>query len=262
MGAAARGTSALHPRRGPPINSSVVDTLPASQLPLSESELTALGRAAGIPLTSYRRAHVERCAVRAIVRAGCVGPVDLAERLGRDARARAAFRRSVLVPVTRMFRDAHEFEVLEADLLPGLLRDRGRLSVWSAGCATGEELRSVAVLLERRRALERSYLVGTDVLEDVIDTARASTPWGGAVFHFERRDLLLDDAPPCTFDLVLCRNVGIYLEPSAQARLHVKLASALTRNGLLMLGRSETLLRAETFGLEQVTRHVFRKARA
>ena len=233
-----------------------------TQLPLSESELAALGAAAGIPLASYRRAHVERCAERARLRAGCDGPVDLAERLGRDARARAAFRRSVLVPVTRMFRDAHEFEVLEADLLPDLLRDRRRLSVWSAGCATGEELRSVAILLERHGVLEGSYLIGTDVLEDVIDTARAAVPSGGAVFRFERRDLLLDDAPPLTFDLVLCRNVGIYLEPPARARVNTKLASVLTRDGLLMLGRSETLLRPETFGLEQVTRHVFRKARA
>lgn len=238
-----------------------MDTLVPPQLPLSAGELAALGRAAGIPLSSYRRAHVERCAERAVVRTGCVGPFDLAERLARDARARVAFRRSLLVPVTRMFRDAHEFEALETDLLPGLLRDRGRISMWSAGCATGEELRSVAVLLERFGVLEGSYLLGTDVLEDVIDAARAAAPAGGAVVRFERRDLLLDDAPSRGFDLVLCRNVGIYFEPSAQARVHGKLASVLTRGGLLMLGRSETLLRPETFGLEQVGRHVFRKAR-
>lgn len=239
-----------------------MDTLAPSQPPLSESELAALGRSAGIALPSYRRAHVERCVERAVVRAGCAGPVELAERLGRDARARTAFRRSVLVPVTRMFRDAREFEALQANLLPGLLRVRGRLSVWSAGCATGEELRSVAVLLERLGALEGSYLIGTDVLEDALDTARAGMPRGGAVVRFELRDLLLDDAPPLAFDLVLCRNVGIYLEPPAQARVHMKVASALARGGVLMLGRSETLLRPEAFGLEQVTRHVFRKARA
>ena len=239
-----------------------MDTLAPSQLPLSEGELAALGRAAGIPLASYRRAHVERCAERAIVRTGCRGPLDLAGRLKRDARARTAFRRAVLVPVTRMFRDAHAFETLETDLLPHLLRDRRRLSVWSAGCATGEELRSVAILLDRCGALEGSYLLGTDVLEDVIETARATMPRGLATVSFELRDLLLDHAPSPTFDLVLCRNVGIYFEPSAQARVHVKLASALAPGGLLMLGGSETLLRPATFGLEQVTRHVFRKARA
>lgn len=235
-----------------------MDTLTSSPQSLSESEVASLGRAAGIPLAAYRRPHVERCVRRAAVRSGCSDSSGLAETLRRDNQARTTFRRSVLVPVTSMFRDREEFDALERELMPGLHR-RPRPAVWSAGCSSGEELRSVAVLLERLGGIQGAYLLGTDVLDDALAAARPSPMPAGAVVRFERRDLLLDDAPERTFDLVLCRNVAIYLERPVQETVHRKLVSALRTGGLLMLGRSETLLRAENLGLEQVTRHIFRK---
>jgi len=237
----------------------VVTSAPAG---LSDAELASLEAASGLPLAAYRRSHVEGCVARVLPRLGVSDAAGLGDLLRRDPAARAGFRRSVLVPVTRMFRDEAEFRLLERVVLPELLAARDRLQVWSAGCADGSELRSVGSLLERAGAAAEAVLIGTDVLEEELeqavglpglpDTTRQS-------FRFERRDLVLDEPPARRFDLVLCRNVAIYLEPEAQAAVHAKLVAALRAGGFLMLGASETLLRPERLGLERVSRHVFRK---
>jgi chemotaxis protein methyltransferase CheR len=240
-----------------------VDTIPAVPTPLSPDEVAALTGASGIPLSAYRPGHVAACVERALGRNGLAAGGELAGHLRRHEAARLAFRRSVLVPVTSMFRDPAEFDLLASTLLPELLETRPGVDVWSAGCATGEELRSVAVLLDQHGALEHSFLLGSDVLEEALAAAVRATgelaPAMRAALRYERRDLLADELPFRRFDLVLCRNVAIYLQRPAQDALRQRLASALRPGGLLMLGRSETLLRPEGFGLEQVHRHVFRR---
>lgn len=220
------------------------------------STVAALGRVAGLPLSAYRGAHVADCVARGMVSLGVATPHALVGRMQHDAHARKAFRRSLTVPVTSMFRDEGEFATLEREL-PSLLADRAALAVWSAGCATGEELRSVAIVLDRVGALADSRLVGTDVLEETLAVARAAT--SASEIRYEQRDLVLDAPPAGLFDLVLCRNVAIYFEPAAQARVHAKLAGSLRQGGLLMLGRSETLAAPQRLGLDAVTRHLFRR---
>jgi chemotaxis protein methyltransferase CheR len=232
---------------------------------LTEERLASLARACAIPLAAYRRAHVESCVERALVRTGTADVDALVARLRTDAAALAAFRRSVLVGVTRMFRDQEEFDLLEHTLLPDLLARRSSIGVWSAGCANGDELRSVAALLERHDALQDAYVLGSDVLDESLASAAArlaDEPSSAirAAVRFEHRDLVLDPAPARTFDLVLCRNVAIYLAAPAQRELHRKLVSVLRPGGLLMLGRSERLLEPDVLGLESVSRHVFRRA--
>jgi chemotaxis protein methyltransferase CheR len=172
----------------------------------------------------------------------------------------------VLVPVTRMFRDEAEFGLLERVVLPELLERGRRLDIWSAGCANGDELRSVAALLDRLGGGVPRLLVGSDLLEEELERAyelvAACCPDGRSAFRFERRDLVLDGAPARRFDLVLCRNVAIYLERPARSDLHEKLVSALRPGGFLMLGASETLLQPQRLGLEAVGRHVFRRVGA
>ncbi len=231
-----------------------------------ESDLRLVARASGIPLLDYAPQHVAGCVQRGLVHNGVPTAQALAERLSRDRRARDAFRRSVLVGVTSMFRDEQEFTLLERRLLPELLARRRSLSVWAAGCSTGEELRSVAVLLERRGALAGSHLLGTDLLDDsVIAAARDAAelpPAARSAIRFEQQDLTTAEVPPARFDLVLCRNVAIYFRPAVQRRLQRRLVAALRPGGFLMLGHSETVLDTGAAGLETVSRHAFRKVAA
>lgn len=223
--------------------------------------MNALGRAAGLPLEFYREDHVRPRIERALAAEGVVTVGALTAKLSRDAQARARFRRSVAMPVTGLFRDPAQFELLEREILPSLLNDVRRLTVWSAACADGSELYSVALLLERLGALERAYLLGSDVLAENVAAARAPTYLRAPVpagLRFERRDLLSEEAPRGKWRLVICRNFSIYLDDPATGRLHRLLAGALAKDGVLLLGRSERIADPETLGLARVAPHAYR----
>jgi chemotaxis methyl-accepting protein methylase len=223
----------------------------------------------------------------------CYKPDSLARRvpaclraLGVDAtaRARALLRRrpelvpkaldAALVGVTQFFRDADVFATLARDVLPALIRDAATTPIraWSAGCSTGKELYSVAMLLSDLGVTPaRARLLGTDARAAAVDAARAGRFADAAVDavppdlrdrHFTghpaappaarwrvgeplramtdwRTGNLLARVEPGPWDLVLCRNVAIYLRPDAAARLWQGLASVVRPGGFLVLGRAE-----------------------
>jgi chemotaxis protein methyltransferase CheR len=226
----------------------------------------ALSTAAGIDLGRYRPEHVGERIRRAIDREGVTDVGALAERLRRSAAARTRFRLSVAVSVSGLFRDPAQFDLLEQSLLPPLLEGGRPLRVWSAGCADGSELYSLGILLERLGALDRAFLLGSDLLEENLETARAGTygdvaiePSLRARTRWERRDLTCDGAPRGLWQLVLCRNVAIYLAPAARSELHRLLAESLTVGGILLLGRSERLAAPSALGLERAAPHAYRR---
>jgi chemotaxis protein methyltransferase CheR len=234
-----------------------------------QADLASLAEASGIHLESYRQAHVSACVARALARHEAPSVAGLARLCRRDPAVRASLRRSILVPVTGLFRDPEQFDLLGQRVLPALLRTRRRLGVWSAGCSDGSELYSVVLLLRELGALEGSRLVGSDLAGGRLDVARQGAVVSGAVrrearpvLRWERRDLLREPPPPGAFDLVLCRNVAIYFAPPAQRALHAKLAAALRPGGLLMLGTSEQLLAPGQFGLAAAGPHLYQKVAA
>ena len=236
---------------------------------VGQADLASLARASGLALQSYRQAHVSACVARALARHQTQSVAGLARLCRRDPAVRATLRRSILVPVTGLFRDPEQFELLEERVLPGLLAARGGLTAWSAGCSDGSELYSVVLMLRRLGALARSRLLGSDLSAGRIELARrgAMVPVtvrreARPVLRWERRDLLREPPPRGAFDLVLCRNVAIYFAPPAQRALYVKLAAALRPGGVLMLGTCERLLAPGQFGLAASGPHLYRKAAA
>jgi chemotaxis protein methyltransferase CheR len=157
-----------------------------------------------------------------------------------------------------------------------------RFRAWSAGCASGEEPYSLAILLHQllgTRITEwQISILGTDVDERRLEQARRGvygpfsfrgTQWPDldrffvpveeghaitdevkALVRFRRHDLM-DEPPRGQFDLILCRNVLIYFERAHQARIFAGFHRALHRDGVLVLGRSE-ILPAEVAGLFEV----------
>jgi chemotaxis protein methyltransferase CheR len=229
---------------------------------------TGLSAASGLRLEAFRAEHVADRIDRALAGEQLASADDLAALLRRDERARGRFRRSVAVSHSGLFRDPEQFETLEQRVLPRLLEHASRLRTWSAGCANGLELWSLAIVLSRLGVLDDAYLLGSDLLEENLAVARAGvydvveiTPALRGRAHWERRDLANDPPPSGRFDLVLCRNVAIYLEPAAKARLHRMLAGALATGGVLMLGRSERLGDPASLGLRRVEPHVYERPR-
>lgn len=233
---------------------------------ITVDEVDALSRASAIDLSLFRPAHIEARVQRALQRSSSPDVSALEALIGADAKARADFRQSVAISVTGFFRDAEQFDLLEAHL--SFLRQKAFPRVWSAGCSTGRELWSLAVLLGRIGAADRAYLLGSDLLEENVRAARAgigTEELGGQVLptaarlSFEVRDIVAEGPPGGGWDVIVCRNVAIYLAPPARTRLHEQLAGALTAGGLLLLGRSERLSDARSLGLELVAPHLYRK---
>ena len=186
-----------------------------------------------------------------------------------------ALFRDLLIGVTNFFRDPEAFAVLEHQILPKLFADKpagGVVRVWVAGCSTGEEAYSIAILMQERiEALKQSYTVqifATDIDNLAIATARAGlypasiaadiSPERLARFfspepnasayrvHKVIRDMLvfseqdlIKDPPFSRLDLLSCRNLLIYLGSELQRKLIPLFHYALNPGGVLFLGTSE-----------------------
>lgn len=225
-----------------------------------------LSRVVALDLDAYREPHVAEHIRRALAREGVADVVALTRLIADDPGARRRFQRAIAVPVSGLFRDRQQFDLLERSLLPRLLEDGRRLSVWSAGCADGAELYSVAQVIDRLGALDRSFLLGSDVLAENLAVARRGVydDWHAPKrlrerLRWERRDLLADATVGGKWRLILCRNVAIYLRREAQHLLHVRLAGSLARGGVLLVGRSERIPDPNALGLEPAGPHAYRR---
>jgi chemotaxis methyl-accepting protein methylase len=198
---------------------------------------------------------------------------------------------ALMIGVTSFFRDACVFARLRDELLPQLIDETGgQLRVWSAGCSEGHELYSVAVLLSEASCLLRSRLVGTDCRATAVASATAGVfsaaemlamptalrdryfvPHAGGsegawralnvlrcAMQFRAADVL-QQAEPGLHDVILCRNLSIYLQPNAAMQLWQCLEAALRPGGVLVLGKAETPTGATR--LSQVAPGLFRRSR-
>lgn len=202
---------------------------------------------------------------------------DLVVRLTDPAEGRLAGQvvEALLNNETYFFRDRAMFDALAAHVLPELQQLRAqtrRLTIWSAGCSTGQEAYSLAMLIAGDPARWRGWTVdilATDVSPSMVATARqgsysqfqiqrglgalemvtffdeTASGWRAApalrrMIRFETHNLL--DAPPspARFDLILCRNVLLYFDRPTRARAFDRLAEALAPDGRLLLGGGET----------------------
>jgi chemotaxis protein methyltransferase CheR len=178
---------------------------------------------------------------------------------------------------TYFFRDRAPFDLIQRHALPELQRrrqDSKRIRIWSAGCSTGQETYSLAMLFAENAAQWAGWtidILGTDVSTSCIERAKAGTytqfevqrglginqtikwfeetPGGWRTVDALRRSVrfkahsLLDPPPtPTGFDIVLCRNVLLYLCADKKALAFERLASAMAEDGWLMLGAGETVI--------------------
>lgn len=183
--------------------------------------------------------------------------------------------KELLINVTSFFRDKDAFEALREDVLEKLVQQRKpnqKIRIWVAGCSTGEEAYSIAILLrevfEKIKSAPEVQIIATDIDDAALNVARRGIYPSTIAEHVSQERLskyfvkrsgkfhvtkelremclfsihnLITDPPFSQLDLITCRNVIIYLGPHLQKKLFPVFHYALRPNGYLFLGTSETL---------------------
>lgn len=200
---------------------------------------------------------------------------------------------ALTINVTKFFRNPESYALLRQRVVPALMATAGPVAAWSAGCATGEEAYSLAILLAegaagRADALRRVRIDASDVDPDALDFMRRAEYPASAVedlppalldryfspgppyrphpqvtrlVRILRHDLTHQEPPAPPYRLIACRNVVIYFDRATQERLFQRFADALLPGGYLLLGKVETLFGAARarFGLEDARERLFRR---
>jgi chemotaxis protein methyltransferase CheR len=224
---------------------------------------------------SYARASLRRRVGVALTRIGVRSVDELTTRIADDNRAFGELLPWFTVQLSDLFRDPEYFKHFREHIVP-ILRTYASRKLWVAGCSTGEEAYSFAIILREEDLLERTLIYATDIYEQSLRTAESgvyeldrmrtftenhrksggktslsehySTTPNGAMFDKGLREhivfadhSLATDAVFAEVQVVSCRNVLIYFASALQSRAIGLFSDSLVRNGWLGLGPKETL---------------------
>jgi chemotaxis protein methyltransferase CheR len=241
----------------------------------TELLLEAIYRHYGFDFRAYAYASITRRIWKRARAEGLSTISALQERVLHDRHVMERLLLDLSVTVSAMFRDPSFFLALRERVIP-LLESLPFIRIWHAGCSTGEEVYSMAILLEEEGLYDRCRLYATDINEVALQQARAgifplgrmkeytanyqlaggrrsfseyyTARYDGALFDpalsrnmiFAQHNLVVDGSFN-QFDLILCRNVMIYFGRELQERVHALFHDCLPRLGLLALGNKESI---------------------
>jgi two-component system, chemotaxis family, CheB/CheR fusion protein len=249
----------------------------------------------GFDFTGYKRTSLMRRVRHRMQQAGYETFEEYLDVLQASSDEFSALFNTILINVTAFFRDPPAWDFLRDEVVPGMLAERGPndpIRIWSAGCASGQEAYTLAIVLAEALGPEafrqRVKIYATDVDEEALSEARAASYDGKAIEsipaeiiprYFEhvnnryyfRKDLrravifgrndLVKDAPISRVDLLVCRNTLMYLNAETQRNVLGRLHFALAAQGTLFLGHAEMLLsHSDRFTPVNLKHRIFRKA--
>ena len=248
----------------------------------------------GFDFTGYKHSTIQRRVARRMATVGTERYDDYLDYLELHGEEFIELFNTLLINTTGFFRDRQTWEYLASEIVPPLLaaqRDDAQIRVWCAGCASGEEPYTVAMVLARVMGdaafRERVKIYATDVDEEALDIARfgayaprriEDVPHDALEHFFERTDQryvfrkdlrrcvifgrndLVQDAPISRIDLLVCRNTLMYFTAETQAQILRRFHFGLNDDGYLLLGKSEMLItHTDLFAPIELKRRVFRK---
>jgi two-component system CheB/CheR fusion protein len=260
-----------------------------------ESLLRYLRDTRGVDFTGYKRTTLMRRVQHQMEHAGVQTFEEYLDVLQASSDEFAALFNTILINVTSFYRDPDAWQYINAEVVPALLARRGPdqpIRIWSAGCASGQEAYTLAMILadslEPDAFRHRVKIYATDLDEQALAEARAASYDAKAVAsvpepllarYFEQvngrylfnkdlrravifgRNDLVKDAPISRVDLLVCRNTLMYLNAETQQKLLSRLHFALAPEGVLFLGHAEMLLsHTDKFSAIDLKHRIFRRA--
>ncbi|MGY0486925.1 CheR family methyltransferase [Streptomyces sp. WG-D5] len=259
-----------------------------------EELLGFLRDARGFDFTGYKRSSLGRRIRKRMTDVGLDSYSEYRDQLETNADEFGALFNTILINVTSIFRDADAWTYLQQEVIPEVLAEHGpedEIRVWSAGCSSGEEAYSLAIMFAEAlgidETLHRVKIYGTDVDDEALRDARSGLypaksleplteelrekyfEQNGARYSFRpdlRRRVIFGrhditrDAPISRLDLLVCRNTLMYFNVEAQTQIIDRFHFALREGGFLFLGKAEMLLNdADRFDVVSMRQRIFRR---
>jgi len=236
--------------------------------------LEGIFRHYGFDFRAYAYASIRRRLWKRIEEEGLASVSALQERVLHEPEMMEKLLLDLSINVTAMFRDPSFYVAFRQHVVP-MLRTYPFIRIWHAGCSTGEEVYSMAMLLREEGLYDRSRIYATDINEVVLKRAKAgifplermqeytdnylraggkrsfseyyTAKYGGALFDqsltknvvFSQHNLVTDRSFS-EFNVILCRNVLIYFDKTLQSKVHSLFYESLAMFGVLVLGSKET----------------------
>jgi chemotaxis protein methyltransferase CheR len=260
--------------------------------------LEGIYRRYGHDFRNYSYASIRRRVWHRIHLEGLANVSSLQERVMHDFEAFQRLLSDLVIPVTEMFRDPEMFLIFRRDVLPAL-RKLPYIRIWHAGCSTGEEAYSMAILLHEEGLLDKSRIYATDINDAALQRANDRTmpidkmklytknyqaaggqhtfsdyyvsdhgivmlkPFLSRNIVFARHNLVTDRSFN-EFHVIMCRNVMIYFNNDLREHVHQLFYESLSPNGFLILGGKESISftpMTDRYDTLNDQHRIFRKAR-
>lgn len=240
----------------------------------------------GIDLNSYKERQMKRRIDALIKKNNYEDYHSYVIALKTNTNIYNEFINYLTINVSEFFRNPTQWEVLEKEVIPYILKFNSSLKIWSAACSTGDEPYSLAMLLSKFLPLSKIKILATDIDRQALEKAKIGLyndksiegvpneffikffkPLGNSYkisneiksrVVFEQHNLLKDTFPQ-NCDLILCRNVLIYFTEQAKNEIYMKFNSSLKNGGILFVGSTEQIIMAHKYSLTPIKSFFYKK---
>lgn len=241
----------------------------------------------GIDLSSYKERQMRR-RIDSLIRRNNYDDYDLYHKaLMQNSKLYDEFINYLTINVSEFYRNPAQWETLEKEIMPDIMKLNKRPKIWSAACSTGEEPYSLVMLLSRFMDLGSIKILATDIDDGVVAKAKngiytpkslANLPNDFVTNYFTKtgenykisdkikncidfkHHNLLEDKYPENCDLIVCRNVMIYFTEEAKAVMYHKFRESLNNNGILFVGSTEQIIMPQRYKLEPAKTFFYRRS--
>lgn len=230
-----------------------------------------------IDLNAYKENQMKRRIDALIKKHQCKGYDDFCVLLKKDRKIFDDFVTYLTINVSEFFRNPSQWDTLEKDIFPLLLKNKRSIRIWSAACSTGDEPYSLAMVLSKFIPLSAIKIIATDIDKEIllkakkgeyIDKHLVNLPKDFQKKYFSERNgiftispeikncisfeqhNLLKDSYPQNMDLIVCRNVLIYFTEEAKNGIYTKFSQSLSKEGILFVGSTEQIIGSQKYQLQ------------
>lgn len=241
----------------------------------------------GIDLSSYKERQMRRRIDSLIKRNNYDDYDEYYKALTQNTKLYDEFINYLTINVSEFYRNPGQWDILEKEVIPNLLKVNKRPKIWSAACSTGEEPYSLVMLMSRFMDLSSIKIIATDIDDGAVAKAKMglyapksleSLPKEFITKFFDkegeyyrikeivkkcvefRKHNLLKDKYIDNCDLIVCRNVMIYFTEEAKAEIYQKFRDSLAGHGVLFVGSTEQIIMPNRYKLEPLKTFFYKRA--